>query len=67
MLFVSRAVDQGTPHIDLIGGPFNAGVQALSGDSHVTLGPPPLVEDPSAYNEVEMEYIERSNDAKKKA
>ena len=51
----------------MIGGPFNAGVQALSGDSHVTLGPPPLVEDPSAYNEVEMEYIERSNDAKKKA
>lgn len=43
----------------LDGGDFNFSVQAVSGDSHVTLGPPPLVEDPSAYNEVEMEDTER--------
>ena len=42
-------------------GLFNGGVQALSGDSHVTLGPPPLVEDLSACNEVEMEDTERSD------
>lgn len=43
-------------------GRFNGGIQTVSGDSHVTLGPPPpLVEDPSAYNEVEMEDAERSD------
>lgn len=54
------AVVQGPPHVGLGVGHFNAGVHAVSGDSHVTLGPPPLVEDPSAYNEVEMEDTERS-------
>lgn len=46
------------------GGDFNVSVQAVSGDSHVTLGPPPLVEDPPVYNEVEMEDTERSGGTK---
>ena len=48
------------PYMGMGDGRFNGGIQAVSGDSHVSLGPPPLVEDPSAYNEVEMEDTERS-------